>query len=117
MNKDSWKYRSGDAFLPASTVKFLHQYIVGNDNSLYYINLWHINHFFSGVLFGLFHLYLYKVSSPLLFYIVIHTLWELWQLFIGMTVADLRGVIDILNDTVFGTLGVYLTLKLLEGKQ
>lgn len=117
MNKDSWKYRSGDAFLPASTVKFLHQYIVGNDKSLYYINLWHINHFFSGVLFGLFHLYLYKVSSPILFYIVIHTLWELWQLYIGMTVADLRGSIDILNDTVFGTLGVYLTLKLLEGKQ
>ena len=117
MDRTSWKYRSGDAFLPDPVVKFLHQYIVGNDKTLYYINLWHINHFFSGVFFALIHLYIYKVSSPLLSYLVIHTLWELWQLYIGMTVPDLRGIIDILNDTVFVTLGVYLTLKVLERKQ
>ncbi len=115
MEKTSWTYRSGDAFLPAPIVNFLHTYIVGNEKSLYYINLWHINHFFSGVFFALFHIYFYPFQSPYTTYFVVHTLWALWQLSIGMTIPNLRGVIDILNDTLFGLLGVLITIYL-KGK-
>ncbi len=116
MERTSWKYRSGDAFLPAPVVKFLHQYIVGDDKSLYYITFWTVNHFLSGVFFALLHLFFYRFSNPILVYFILHTLWELWQLYIGMTIPNLRGIIDILNDTLFGVLGVYLPLKVLEGK-
>ena len=83
--------------------------------SLVYINLWHINHFLSGVFFALLHLYFYRFESPFMTYFVVHTLWELWQLFIGMTIPNLRGILDIGNDTLFGLLGVFLVLRL-KGK-
>ena len=99
----NWLYRSGDLWLPTPIVKFLDSYIVGNDKSLIYLNFWHINHFMSGVLFALlFPAYSFWV------YLVVHTVWELWQLFIGMTKQNLRGFIDILNDTVIGSIGFFL---------
>lgn len=116
MEKSSLTYKSGDAFLPSRTVKFLYQYIIGNDTSLYYINLWHGMHFLSGVLFSLFHLFVYSFQHPFVVYITIHSLWEIWQVYIGMTVPNLRGFIDILNDTFFGELGSYLTIHFLERK-
>ena len=115
MDKQSLKYRSGDAFLPAPIVKFLHQYILGDDKSLYYINLWHGMHFLSGVLFGFFSVY-FKFTRPYFYYLIYHTVWEIWQVYIGMTILDLRGKIDMVNDTVFGLLGVYITVNLLESK-
>lgn len=117
MEKSTWVYRSGDIFLPPRIVKFLHTYIVGNDTSLYYINLWHGMHLLSGVFFGLFQLFVYRFQHPFVVYVVLHTLWEIWQLSIGMTIPNLRGAIDVLNDTLIGTLGVFLSLRSLEGKQ
>ncbi len=109
MTNESWIYRSGDMWLPKPIVKFLDTYILGDKHSLLYLNYWHINHFLSGLLFGLF-------QASFLLYFVLHTLWELWQLGIGMTPRSLRGFLDILMDTLVGLLGWYIGLRL-EGKQ
>lgn len=110
--KDTLWYRSGDLWLPPFLVEFLDSYIVGDDSSLFYLNFWHVNHFLSGVLFALIHLFLYPVSYPIHTYLIFHGFWEFWQIFIGMTSTSLRGLVDICNDTLLGTLGVYLTLRL-----
>lgn len=108
---DTWVYRSGDLWLPKPVVEILDSYIVGNDSSIFYLNFWHINHFFSGVFFALFHLYIYHFSYPIHTYFIVHSLWELWQFWIGMTPSSLRGLVDICNDTVLGILGAWLTLR------
>lgn len=112
MDKTSLVYRSGDFFLPKDIVDYLNTYIVGNENSLYYLNYWHINHLLSGVFFAIVHLTLYKFYSPFLTYLLLHTIWEIWQIFIGMTALDLRSFIDILNDTFFGSIGYFIVILL-----
>jgi hypothetical protein len=111
--KDSWVYRSGDLWLPSSVVAFLDSYLIGNETSLFYLNLWHVNHFLSGVFFGLLlRSGVYSSSSPFLTYLLFHTVWEMWQLAIGMTPRSLRGLLDITVDTVVGLLGLFLVWKL-----
>ncbi len=102
----NWLYRSGDLWLPEPIVKLLDSYLVGNDKTLFYLNFWHMNHFFSGVLFAL----LFPTYS-FWFYLVVHTVWELWQLFIGMTKQNLRGLLDIINDTLIGSIGFYIVKR------
>ena len=109
MPNDTWVYRSVDIWLPKPIVKFLDSYIIGDKTTLFYLNYWHINHFLSGIIFGLFQL-------SFLQYLILHTLWELWQLWIGMTPRTLRGFVDTLVDTGVGLLGWFLGLRL-EGKQ
>lgn len=95
-------YASGDLFLPKSVRTFLETYVIGDDKSLVYISLWSFMHSFSGVLFSF-------VSDSLQGYIVVHTVWELWQIYIGMTpIHTARGVIDIFTDTFMGILGFLL---------
>ncbi len=108
MPSETLMYRSGDIWLPKPIVKVLDRYILGDNTTLFYLNYWHINHFLSGMLFGLF-----QVSF--LTYLGLHTLWELWQLWIGMTPRTLRGFFDIVVDTLVGLLGWLLGLHL-EGK-
>jgi hypothetical protein len=95
---------SGDLFLPERTKKFLYSYIIGSDNTLVYISYWSILHFISGIVCGVILLFSsnksYKIRTTYYFIgLFIHTLWELWQKFIGMTKWDLRGVIDTVMDT------------------
>ena len=111
--KDSWIYRSGDLWLPSSVVAALDSYLIGNETSLFYLNLWHVNHFLSGVFFGLLlRSGVYSSSSPFLTYLLFHTIWEIWQGLIGMTPRSLRGLLDITVDTVVGLLGLFLVWKL-----
>ena len=114
--KDSFLYRSGDIWLPKPIVKALDTYIVGDSTTLFYLNYWHINHFLSGVFFALFHVFVYRIPSPLLSYLLLHTLWELWQMLIGMTPRNQKGMLDALVDTLIGLLGVW-SVFLLERKQ
>ena len=110
VSKESWIYKSGDIWLPKSVIEYLHTYVVGDETSLFYINYWHGMHFLSGLLFGLLFLYIYRFQYPIYTYIFLHTLWELWQISIGMTETNLRGLIDIFVDTSMGLFGLYLIL-------
>jgi hypothetical protein len=112
MGKESWLYRSGDIWLPKETIKRLNLYIVGNDSTLFYINYWHGMHMLSGILFGFLLLFIH-VKDPFVVYFLLHTAWEAWQLWIGMTKETLRSAIDILIDTCMGFLGVSLVLYLI----
>jgi hypothetical protein len=101
-------YASGDLFLPKQIRSILETYIVGDDKSLIYITLWSIMHGLSGVIF-------YFVSDSFQGYLVIHTVWELWQIYIGMTpLHTIRGIIDIITDTIMGSVGFLSTRYLVE---
>ena len=109
-SKSSLSYRSGDAFLPESIRKFLATYIVGNDNTVFYINYWSLFHMTTGIVFGI---VLRNVRDPIRFYLaclLVHTIWEAWQIHIGMTRFETtRGKIDTINDTIFFLMGASLS--------
>lgn len=99
--KRSWMFASGDAFLPKWVRNILETYIIGDDTSYFYISLWSFVHMSTGVVYG------YFTKWSVAFYIWLHSIWELWQILIGMTNIDtLRGAIDIVVDTIMGVLGV-----------
>jgi len=97
--KDTLIYRSGDVFLPSYIRKILNTYLIGNDSSLFYVNLWSLVHFGSGIAVG-------TLKITVLQAFVLHCIWELWQILIGMTHINARGVIDICVDTIFFMIGV-----------
>jgi hypothetical protein len=111
VEKESLVYKSGDAFLPKSVRTFLQSYWIGSDTSIFYITNWTFVHFLSGVFTTL---GLLQVSSrPMIPWIalLLHTLWELWQVAIGMTkIQTLRAKVDVLVDTVSFMIGVGLVL-------
>lgn len=108
-DKESWIYHSGDIFLPTEVRTILKYYWLGNDRSIFYITNWTLVHMFSGVLTGYsLSIWFPKVS---LFWtgLFIHTLWELWQMAIGMTpIRTLRGQVDTVVDTIAFLIGVYV---------
>jgi hypothetical protein len=117
MKEDTWLYRSGDVFLPASVRAVLERYHIGNDRSLFYITNWSLVHFLSGIVTG----YILYNSFPTWSYyttgFILHGLWELWQIYIGMTKwKTLRGQIDIGVDTAMFMMGMFLFLRLFTGK-
>lgn len=94
-------YRSGDIFLPKDIVKKLDRYIIGDKESLFYINGWSIMHFFSGVLIRL----IFKTDIKDA--IMLHTIWEIWQIIIGMSdVREFWKIKDIIMDTLVFYIGV-----------
>jgi hypothetical protein len=109
IDTESWIYKSGDIFLPKEVRTFLKQYWVGNDKSIFYITNWTFVHMLSGVLTAYtLSIWFPKVS---LFWtgLLIHTLWELWQMAIGMTnIRTLRGQVDTVVDTLAFLIGMYL---------
>jgi hypothetical protein len=96
---------SGDLFLPSNIKKLLYTHIIGTNQTLLYVSYWSILHFLSGCLLGLI---IYE--SPAYYWIglIIHTLWELWQKFIGMTIWNLRGGIDTIMDSLLFVLGMFI---------
>lgn len=67
-----------------------------------YMNGWSFLHFLSGVFLAL------LFDMTLAQYVAIHTIWEAWQVYIGMTPLTLRGGIDVCVDTVLGAAGFCL---------
>lgn len=100
-----WLYQSGDVFLPRKYVDMLDTYII--NTPLFYLNVWSFLHLLSGVVF---RLVFPKLS--VLAYVIGHSLWELWQIYIGMTPLTLRGGIDVVVDTLMGVLGYSLASKI-----
>lgn len=104
-----WFYRSGDIFLPRKYVDVLDTYLIGNKRSVFYINYWTFMHILSGVFFA----WLTPFPQDVYFHFFVgHTIWEMWQIVIGMTPMSPRGFLDIGVDTLAGMLGVYVFLQL-----
>jgi hypothetical protein len=98
-------YNSGDVFLPDKIKKKLAYDIIGSHKKTFYISGWSIVHFINGIIFG--YLYLYfkydkKYYTTNLF--VLHTIWECWQIIIGMSnpynLTGRSNLIDTIVDTI-----------------
>ena len=99
-------YRTGDLYLPPKIVHFLDQYIVGSNRSLLYINLWSILHLFSGIFTAIY------ITDNIYYAFILHTIWELWQILIGMTkYRTMRGMLDICMDTIMFLAGFIIVQK------
>jgi len=98
--------RAGDLFLPRPMKKFLDQYIVGTDTSLFYLNIWSFLHFLSGILWGLWTAHL-PWTTFLIQGIIVHTIWEIFQILIKNTPIEMvRGRLDVVTDTFMFMIGM-----------
>lgn len=108
-------YNSGDVFFPKPLKELLDKDILTTHSRSFYINGWSFMHFFSGIVIGAIYLYLGKPSEFYYFkMLVIHTIWELWQMLIGMSkpwkLTGDSNLIDTFVDTIVFMLGTYITL-------
>jgi hypothetical protein len=106
-------FRAGDAFLPAGIIKALNRYVVGGPQTLVYLNVWSFIHFASGAACGA---ALWRAgirgggSAWTAIMLLIHTVWENMQIISGMTSLGLRGLIDIVVDTLMFMAGGWLAV-------
>jgi len=110
-------YNSGDVFLPKQIKELLDTTLYASENKSFYVNGWTFIHIFSGILFGYLYLYIgYPKSNYFYNMLVLHTLWELWQILIGMskpfTLTGHNNRIDIFVDTIAFMCGSYITKSL-----
>lgn len=112
-------FNSGDVFLPEPIKNFLSIFIYKYPNTkkesnlIFYIQWWSIVHFISGIVVGFLYLYYgYKLQNYFLYMFMIHTLWEIWQIIIGMSkpynLIGRNGLIDTITDTTLFMIGSYL---------
>lgn len=81
----------------------------------FYVNMWSLTHTLFGMIWGIAEKYLPNIFSVQNF-IIFHTIFELWELWTGgyldgPRTLDFREVLDIMMDTLFGLLGIYLVRK------
>jgi hypothetical protein len=109
LDREGLAYRSGDIFLGPKVRKFLEIYHIGGPTTLFYVSNWSFVHMLSGILTAWI---LFNYFSDYDFYLTgfsIHSIWELWQILIGMTnIMTKRGAIDIVVDTVFFMAGMII---------
>ncbi len=110
MSEKSIFYKSGDMFLPKPIIAILDYTFIGDVEKSFYVNGWSLLHMFSGCLVAYF--LLFKSSHIYLKAFLIHTLWELWQVYIGMAKPFLltghSSLVDMIVDTIFFMFGVFL---------
>lgn len=117
--QDSLLYKSGDVFLSKNIRNFLETPIYGHYNkTTVYLTYWSILHLISGMLFELYLKYYLKFqnfNTRLIIGILFHSLWELWQVFIGMAspyrLTGKSGLIDSFVDTIMFLLGMLIIHK------
>ncbi len=112
-------YRSGDIFLPENVKTILKTDIIGSSKKTFYISGWSINHFISGILVGYLYLYLkYDIKRYAINMLIIHCLWEFWQILIGMSkpykLIGTNNLIDTIIDTLLFMVGAYITFKIIN---
>jgi|688.fasta_scaffold301931_2 hypothetical protein len=117
LNWEQIIYNSGDFFFPKFIKNILDKNIYITQNNSFYINGWSLLHCFSGIILGVVYLYLDKGLNFYYYYLfIIHTIWELWQMLIGMSkpwkLTGDSNLIDTFVDTIFFMIGTYITLKL-----
>ena len=109
-------YNSGDVFLPESIKTILGKDLIGSSKKTFYVSGWSIVHLINGVIFGYFYLYFNGDNRFYVFkLLILHTLWELWQMLIGMSkpykLTGRSNLIDTIMDTIFFMTGAYLVRK------
>lgn len=112
-------YNSGDVFLPKTLKQLLDTDIVGSSKKTFYFSGWSIMHFISGIITGYIYLYLGYNKQPTMYYyklFILHTIWELWQMLIGMsrpyTLNGRSNLIDTIFDTIYFMLGSYIIYQI-----
>ncbi len=106
-------YNSGDVFLPENVKNVLGTDLIGNSKKTFYVSGWSIVHLINGIIIG--YLYLYFNGDSRLYFLkmfIIHTIWECWQMLIGMAkpykLTGRSNLIDTIMDTIFFMLGAYI---------
>ena len=107
-------YNSGDVFLPDNIKEILSYNLIGSHKKTFYISGWSIVHFINGILFGYLYLYFqYNKKDYIINLLTLHTLWELWQIIIGMSrpysLSGRSNLIDTFLDTILFMSGALIT--------
>ncbi len=106
-------YNSGDVFLPERVKKLLSTDFIGTSTKTFYVSGWSIVHFINGIILGYLYLY-FKGNRKQYFFkmLILHTIWELWQMLIGMSkpymLTGRSNLIDTIMDTLFFMLGAFI---------
>ena len=109
VDKNSFAYKLGDGLIPDPYKKTLYTNWFTAElapDAKIQLNYWSWMHFFSGVVFALAF-----PQATFLLWFVIHFIWELYQIAIGMSdvITDTKTeIIDISFDTLFAMAGWYL---------
>ena len=106
-------YNSGDVFLPEQVKNILGTDLIGSSKKSFYVSGWSIVHLISGIIFGYIYLYLkWDIRLYTFKLFILHTIWEMWQILIGMSkpykLTGRSNLIDIIMDTVFFMSGAYI---------
>jgi hypothetical protein len=109
-------YNSGDVFLPEKVKNILGTDLIGSSKKTFYVSGWSIVHLISGIIFGYIYLYLkWDIRLYTFKLFILHTIWEIWQMLIGMSkpykLTGRSNLIDIIMDTIFFMLGAYIVRK------
>jgi hypothetical protein len=109
-------YNSGDAFLSEKVKNILGTDLIGTSKKTFYVSGWSIVHFINGIIIGYIYLYFKGDSRFYTFKLfIIHTIWEFWQMLIGMSkpykLTGRSNLIDTIMDTIFFMSGAYLVRK------
>jgi hypothetical protein len=120
-----WKkvlFNSGDVFLPEPVKNFLsilvYKYPNDEKNYTFYIQNWTFIHFINGIIFGYLYLYFnYNKRNYYLNMFLLHTLWETWQVFIGMSkpwkITGRNNIVDTGVDTIAFMIGAFISKRFL----
>lgn len=97
-------YRSGDFFLPRCIIDKLDTDIFRT--RYVYMNGWSVMHFLTGVILS------WYTRFSLQKLIIVHTVFEIWQMIIFMTSRDLPGLSDTVTDTLVYVFGIITASKI-----
>jgi hypothetical protein len=117
MNLQNIIYNSGDAFLPENIKNILGTDLIGTSEKTFYVSGWSIVHLINGIIIGYIYLHYLNGDSRLytLNLFIIHTIWEFWQMLIGMAkpykLTGRSNLIDTIMDTIFFMVGAYIISK------
>jgi hypothetical protein len=106
-------YNSGDVFLPEKVKDILGTDLIGTSKKTFYVSGWSIVHLINGIIFGYLYLYFKGDNRFYMFKLfIMHTIWEFWQMLIGMSkpykLTGRSNLVDTIMDTIFFMLGAYI---------
>jgi len=81
-------------------------------DSTFWINYWSLTHTLLGMIYGILS-FKFPTKFTIMRYIILHTIFEIWELWAAGYLTGIRQLVyqelvDIIMDTIFGLIGVYL---------